>query len=92
MTKVHEVIRIINDIRYRCRDAGCSDFDRAARNRLIVSNGLFTTAYQFVEDYLNHAPLSFRLPKWLREDKIYERLGGDEGGENNEEEVIVVGS
>jgi len=91
MTKIHEVIRIIKGICYHCRDVGCNDFDRAARNRLLVSNGLFTTAYQFVENWFEHAPLGGRLPRWLRENQIYDRLSGDEGGNNEEEQVIVVG-
>lgn len=90
MSKVHEVLRAINGTLYRCRDIGCDDFDRAARNRLLISSRLFTTAYQFVESYLEHAPLRLHLPRWLEEGGIYKYLSGDRGGDNEEETDIVV--
>lgn len=63
--KTHEVIRTINGIRYRCKDTGCSDFDRAVENRYMVANSLFTTMYQQVESYLLHSPLRKPLPEWM---------------------------
>ena len=60
-----ETIRIIRKIQYRCQDIGCDDFDRAARNRLLVSGKMFTNNYEAVERAIKHLPILKPLPYWI---------------------------
>jgi len=46
-------------------DTGCDDFDRAAYNRYIIQNKLFTTGYLAVEQAVAHTPRSQSLPSWI---------------------------
>jgi len=93
-----ETIRIIKGIRYRCRDLGCDDLERAAQNRLMVANQEHTTAYRMVEDYLTHTPQNKPLPSWIPLGELpdvdrrdwREHGGGREELLQKEKEVSVV--
>lgn len=87
----NETIKIINGKRYRCRDLGCDDLDRARRNRLIVANKLFTTFYEQVESWFRHTPLSQPLPLWMPlgelpsvDKRDWQEHGGEQGGMSEE--------
>ena len=89
--KSNEKIKIINGIRYRCRDLGCDDPDRARRNRLIVANKLFTTFYEQVESWFKHTPLHSSLPPWMPlgelpnvDKRDWREHGGGQGGMSEE--------
>ena len=47
------------------RDIGCDDPERAARNRKMVADKEYTTAYEQVENYFTHTPLDKPLPPWM---------------------------
>ena len=79
--------RTIDGVLYRCVDTGCDDLERAKRNRLIVSEGLFTTFYQMMEASLSRTPLGTKIAKWIplgnlpevsRQD--WRQYGGEQGG------------
>lgn len=87
----NETIRIINGKRYRCRDLGCDDLDRARRNRLIIANKLFTTFYEQTESWFRHTPLGSPLPLWMPlgslpeiSKKDWQEHGGGQGGMSEE--------
>ena len=65
MSKEKITIRNIDGIYYHCHDIGCPDFDRAEYNRFIIKNGLFTTFYELMENWLLNTPPSRPLPSWM---------------------------
>ena len=67
-----ETIRIIRKIQYRCQDIGCDDFDRAARNRLLVSGKMFTNNYEAIEKAVKHLPIHKPLPYWIPRGELLE--------------------
>ena len=86
MTQIHETVRIIDGKRCLCVDVGCDDFDRAAFNRYIIKNKLFTTAYILVENAIAHTPLKQPLASWIPRGalpqvgkKDWQQAGGEEG-------------
>ena len=88
-----ETIRIINGKRYRCRDTGCDDPERAAENRKMVANRENTTAYLDVENYLTHTPPRRPLPDWIPTGELpqvnrqdWREHGGERGGMNEIED------
>ena len=46
-------------------DIGCDDFERARRNREIISKKLYTYAYIQVENALKGFPVFEELPYWM---------------------------
>uniref|UniRef100_A0A6H2A527 Uncharacterized protein n=1 Tax=viral metagenome TaxID=1070528 RepID=A0A6H2A527_9ZZZZ len=79
--------RVIDGVRCKCKDLGCADFIRAKRNRLIVSEELFTTFYKQLEYWLAHSPRSSRMPSWISLGSLpqvgsrdWKDHGGEQGG------------
>ena len=64
-TKKGETWRIVDGHWRLCTDIGCDDFDRAEYNRFIIKNGLFTTFYELMENWLLNTPPSRPLPSWM---------------------------
>lgn len=69
------------------RDVGCDDLDKAARSRDKVKNRLYTIAYEQVENYFTHTPLTKQLPLWIPTDELpvvgekdWKQSGGTRGG------------
>lgn len=88
-----EVIRIIDGIRYRCRDIGCDNPVRAAWNRYIVKHGLFTTFWRELEYTLALTPQSEALPSWIPlgvlpqvSKQDWRQYGGEQIGMSEEDE------
>ena len=74
-------IKTTNNTHYRYFDVGLDDPERAARNRLMVKNKEFTTAYQIVERYLTHTPLKTALPSWVPQDELV-HVGKEDWGQH----------
>ena len=49
MSKEHITYRTIDGIRYRCRDTGCDDLERAERNREMVAQNQFIDFWLMLE-------------------------------------------
>lgn len=60
-----KALRKIGGILYRCRDVGCPNLARAAWNRVIVKEGLFTTFWVRLEKALEGVPRNKPLPSWI---------------------------
>lgn len=93
-----ETRRKIDGIWYRCTDTACSDFARAARNRVIVKEKLFTEAYLIIERLVARTPPNKKLASWIPLGRLPEvsrhgwlRNGGGKGGLHEEIDRIVVG-
>ena len=78
------------------KDLGCDDFERAAWNRHIVKNKLFTIAYQVVESALAHTPLKQPLASWIPRGSLPQvgklesrRVSGGEGWVVEGDVVII---
>jgi len=89
MGRQKETIRTIDGKKYRCLDLGCEDLERASRNRLIVSDKLFTVAYILTESALQSTPLTAPLPGWITIGRVPQTNGqnfsGGQGGGFHEE-------
>ena len=59
------IVRRINDLVYLCQDIGCDDFERAEKNRDIIKNRMFTTAYEYFERLLKSTPRGHAFPKTI---------------------------
>ena len=86
MPKEHITIRNIDGICYHCNDIGCNDFDRAEYNRFIIKNGLFTTFYELMENWLLDTPPSRPLPSWMPLGDIPRASGRTDFWEQSERE------
>ena len=89
--------RTIDGIPCRCLDIGCDDLERAARNRLIIKEKLFTTFYLLMEASLSRTPLGQRPAKWIPlgelpqvNRKDWQQYGGEKEGLYEMEEKLVV--
>ena len=65
MSQEHIICRTINGIRYRCKDIGCDDFDRAEYNRYIGEHNLFLAGYLAVEEAVKRTPANQPLASWI---------------------------
>jgi len=61
------------------RDIGCADFSRAARNRQIVKERLFTDWWVQMESALAHTPKNAPLPAIVRLGNIPEHRTPNQG-------------
>ena len=85
--KVHEIIRIVNGVRYRCRDIACDDFDRAEENRYMVKHNLFAFSHSEVKSWFAHAKSSQSLPAWMPRGELPQARGSDQFSGGQEEPI-----
>ena len=57
--------RKIDNIWCQCIDAGCNDFERAARNRKMIANKENILGYLWIEAIVRAWPRNKLLPGWL---------------------------
>lgn len=69
-----------------CLDVGVDDPYRAARNRLIIKDHLYTEGYRAIEQAVSHTPTSRPLASWIPKGNLPEvgendfNQGGDKVG------------